>query len=58
MSNFIYVFSAEWKEALLALNYQLLKSNEEKSIFVFLNKEQQQFSSRDIPHALSDMLTF
>jgi len=58
MPKFIYVFSKEGRDSLLALQYELLKSDEDKHIFVFLNNERQDFSCDNLAHALSDTLTF
>lgn len=58
MGNFIYVFSVEGRDKLLSMQYELLKSDEIKCIFVFLNKEQQNFSCDSIPYVVSDTLTF
>lgn len=58
MGNFIYVFSADGKDKLLSMQYELLKSDDARNIFVFLNKERQDFSCDGIPCAISDTLTF
>lgn len=58
MPNFIYVFSEEGRDRLLSLQYEMLKCDEEKHIFVFLNKERQDFSCEAFKFALSDTLTF
>lgn len=58
MRNFIYVFSIDGRDKLLAMHYELLKSDDIKHIFVFLNKEQQNFSCDGVPYAMSDILTF
>ncbi len=58
MANFIYVFGTDSRDKLLAMQYELLKSDEAKCIYVFLNKECQNFSYDGIKFALSDTLTF
>lgn len=58
MGNFIYVFSVESRDKLTAMQYELLKSDEAKHVFVFLNKERQNFSCDDVTYAMSDTLTF
>lgn len=58
MPAFIYVFDEEGRDRLLALQYEMLKCDDKKSIYVFLNKERQDFSNNDFKFALSDMLTF
>lgn len=58
MENFIYVFSEEACQRLKALQYQLVHSDFEKSIFVFVNEGQQKFSLEDFNYVLSDTLVF
>ena len=58
VSNFIYAFNEEGRDKLLALQYELLKCDEQNHIFVFLNKKRQDFSCNDFKFALSDTLTF
>lgn len=58
MANFIYVFGEDAYEKLIELQYELVKPDFEKSVFVFLNDEQQRFSEEDFKFALSDTLTF
>lgn len=58
MANFIYVFSEEGRDKLLSLQYEMLKCDDSKRIYVFLNKERQDFSCEGLKFALSDTLTF
>lgn len=58
MQKFIYVFDEEARDTLLAQRYELLKSDEVKRIFVFVNKERQDFACAGIGYVLSDILTF
>lgn len=58
MSNFIYAFSTECRDKLLSMQYELLKSDDVKCIYVFLNNGRQDFSCYGIQCALSDTLTF
>lgn len=58
MCNFIYVTSIEARDKLLACGYNLLKSNEEKNIYVFENAHELNFSLERSEYALSDTLTF
>lgn len=58
MPTFIYVFDEEGRNQLLDLQYEMLKCDERNCIYVFLNKERQDFSSNDFKFALSDTLTF
>lgn len=56
--GFIYVFSDEGRDTLLARQYELLKSDEAKHIYVFVNKDEQSFACDGVPYALSNTLTF
>lgn len=58
MANFIYVFDEKGRDALLAHKYEMLKHDEQKHIYVFINKESQTFAGGDFAYALSDTLTF
>ena len=58
MPNFIYVFSTEGRDKLLSMQYEMLKCDEDRHIFVFLNKGRMDFSCSDFKFALSDTLTF
>lgn len=56
--GFIYVFSDEGRDILLARQYELLKSDENKHIYVFVNNGEQNFACDGVPYALSNTLTF
>ena len=56
--GFIYVFSDEGRDILSARQYELLKSDEAKHIYVFVNKDEQNFACDGVPYALSNTLTF
>lgn len=58
MSNFIYTFSKEGRDHLLALQYEMLKCDDERGVYVFLNKECRNFTTSEFKYALSDTLTF
>ena len=58
MNGFIYVFSDEGRDVLLFRRYELLKSDNAKHIYVFVNKGDQNFTCDGAPYALSDTLTF
>lgn len=58
MTGFIYVFSDEGKDILLARQYELLRSDESKHIHIFVNKDEQNFVCDGVPYALSNTLTF
>ena len=58
MNGFIYVFSDEGRDVLLFRRYELLKSDNAKHIYVFVNKSDQNFTCDGVPYALSDTLTF
>lgn len=55
---FIYVMDTESRDLLLKHGYKLLKENEQQTVWVFKNKDDQQFDSFDIPCVVSDVLTF
>ena len=56
--GFIYVFNDEGRDILLARHYELLKSDEARHIYVFVNKDEQNFACDGVPYALSNTLTF
>lgn len=58
MNGFIYVFSDEGRDVLLSQQYELLKSDNAKHIYVFVNKGDQNFACDGVPYAQSDTLTF
>lgn len=58
MSGFIYVFGEEGRDILLSRQYELLKSDDAKHIYVFVNKDDQNFACDGVTCALSDTLTF
>ena len=57
-NRFIYVFSKESRNVLLANEYKLLKSDTKNNIYVFENKSETKLSFEKIDYALSDTLTF
>lgn len=58
MEHFLYVFSKDERDALLALNYLLIKSDEEKNTYVFENRDELYFDLDEIHTIASDTLTF
>jgi hypothetical protein len=56
--KFIYVFDASSRDRLLENNYQLIKSDDTKNIFVFVNNDSLEFALNSIPFVLSNTLTF
>lgn len=58
MHGFIYVFSDEGRDILLSQQYELLKSDNIRHIYVFVNKDNRNFACDGVPYALSDTLTF
>lgn len=56
--RFIYVMCSEHKDKLVKLGYKLLKEDKRNGVFVFENREEFEFEKLDIPHVLSDTLTF
>lgn len=58
MNSFIYVFSDDGRDRLLSMQYELLKSDNKKHVYVFVNKDKQNFARDGVPYALSNTLTF
>lgn len=58
MEHFLYVFSERERDAMLAMNYTLIKSDETKHIYVFENREELHFDLTDVNAIPSDTLTF
>lgn len=58
MPKFIYAFSLSARDKLLAQNYALLKSDEEKNIFLFENKENATLVFSSTEYVFSDVMTF
>lgn len=58
MENFVYVFDEKTRDQLLSDGYELLGQNNEKHIFVFLNKDILNFEDNDLRYVLSDILIF
>lgn len=56
--KFIYVFDAKSRDALIAAGYELLKSDEKNSTFVFTNDRKLRFSFNEITYFPSNKLTF
>ena len=58
MNEFIYVVGTDARDKMISLGYQLLKSNENSDVYVFLNNDTENFAQLDIPCMFSSMLTF
>lgn len=58
MEHFLYVFSKDERDALLAINYLLIKSDDEKNTYVFENRDELHFDLNEIHAIASDTLTF
>ena len=58
MEKFLYVFSKEVRDRLLAANYTLLKSDEKNETYVFANQMDMTFALADISFIRSNTLTF
>lgn len=56
--QFIYVFSKEDKDVLEKLGYELVKKSQDGKIYVFHNKDQQNFESLPVTCVFTDTLTF
>ena len=55
---FIYVMDEESRDELLKHGFELLKTHQNGSIWVFANKADRQFDALDVPCVVSDVLTF
>ncbi len=58
MESFIYAFNEEARDTLLSKRYQLLKSDPRKHIYVFVNKDGENFMRDNTQFVLSNTLTF
>lgn len=58
MNEFIYVVGTDARDKMISRGYQLLKSNENSDVYVFLNNNTENFAQLDIPCVFSSMLTF
>lgn len=58
MEKFIYVYSSEARDKLIAANYKLLKSDDRNRTYVFLNENKLSFEKLDVSYILSDVMTF
>lgn len=57
--KFIYVMDKKAADILLKRKFNLLKADEANSIWIFENEEPDNMEfSLDVPHVLSDVLTF
>lgn len=56
--QFIYVFSKEDKDVLEKLGYEMIKKSRDGKIYVFHNKDQQNFESLPVAGVFSNTLTF
>lgn len=58
MEKFIYVYSSEARDKLIAANYKLLKSDDRNRTYIFLNENKLSFEKLDVSYILSDVMTF
>lgn len=56
--KFIYVFDEKSKKELLAAGFELMFSNAEKSIFVFVANDKLSFALQNVKYVSSNMLRF
>lgn len=55
---FLYVMDIESRDKLLQLGFELLKENNKKTVWVFVNKPNQKIDLVVVPCVVSDVLTF
>lgn len=58
MEKFIYVFSKNDRDSLIAAGYALLKSDEKNDLYVFVNQANMTFDLVDVSFVWTDILTF
>lgn len=58
MEKFLYVFSKEDRDLLIADGYTLLKSDDKNDLYVFVNQTNMNFDLIDMTFVRSDVLTF
>lgn len=58
MYKFIYVYTPDARDKLLAKGYKLMKSDEQNKMYIFINNEKLSFSTLDVSYILSDSITF
>lgn len=58
MHAFIYVFSTEDRDKLIAMGYKLLKANDVSGQYIFTSNGNYVFSDSEIKYVMSDVLTF
>lgn len=58
MEKFLYVFSKDNRDLLIAAGYTLLKSDDKNDLYVFVNQANLIFDLADIYIVRSNVLTF
>lgn len=58
MEKFLYVFSKDNRDLLIAAGYTLLKSDDKNDLYVFVNQANLIFDLADIYFVRSNVLTF
>lgn len=58
MEKFIYVFNTEARDKLLSYGFNMLKSDDKNSVYIFANQASMVFALSDTSYILSDTLTF
>ena len=58
MEKFLYVFSTDDRDRLIAAGYALLKSDDKNGLYVFVNQTNMNFDMLDMAFVRSDVLTF
>lgn len=56
--KFIYVFSVDDKNNMVAAGYRLLRADEKRQMYVFENTNTLKFSNGVFKYVVSDILTF
>lgn len=58
MEKFLYVFSKDNRDLLIAAGYTLLKSDDKNDLYVFVNQANLAFDLADMYFVRSNVLTF
>lgn len=58
MEKFLYVFSKDDRDLLIAAGYTLLKSDDKNDLYVFVNQANLAFDLADMYFVRSNILTF
>lgn len=58
MDKFIYVFTEDARDRLLADGHEMIKKDDQNNIFIFINDGKMDFSLNEVSFISSDSLSF